>query len=258
MILPVIDSHAHLFMKEFEGDLEEVLVRARKAGIEAIVNIGIDPETSRLAVESSRPEEGLHATAGLHPATPFPDLEGALLEIRRLAAPGPRRVIAIGEIGLDYHWKDVEPDVQGERLLRQIDLALELDLPVVIHCREALDDLLRILRSLPRIPPGVFHCFAGGALEAREVLALGFHISFAGNVTYPKAEDLQEAARSVPLDRLLLETDSPFLAPQGRRGRCNEPAFGILTRDFLAGLRGLDPAELDRRATEATKRLFRL
>jgi TatD DNase family protein len=258
MIPPVIDSHAHLYLEEFAKDLTEVLERARAGGITSVVNIGIDPATSRAAIELARREKDLFATAGLHPSTPVADLPAALAEIRGLALAEPAWVKAIGEIGLDFYWKDVRPEDQEARLRSQLDLALELGLPVVIHCRDALPDLFRVLDSLPARPPGVFHCFAGDAADARRAQSLGFHVSFAGNVTYKKAGALREAAQAVAPDRILLETDSPYLPPEGRRGKRNEPLFGLITRDVLAALHGLAPAELGRIAAGNTRRLFRL
>ncbi len=255
----MIDSHAHLFLKEFDADRAEVIERARKEGIEAVVNIGIDPATSRAALDLAHGEPSFfYAAAGLHPCTPVADLDAALDEIRAVARSEPERVVAIGEIGLDYFWKDVEPAVQKEKFRAQLALALELDLPIVVHCRDALGDLLALLDAAPRRPPGVFHCFAGSPEDARRAIDLGFHISFAGNVTYPKAEALRAAARVVPPERLLLETDSPYLPPQARRGKRNEPAFGLFTRDAMAGLYGVAPVDLGRLAAETTRRLFRM
>jgi TatD DNase family protein len=261
MILPVIDTHAHLFLREFDGDREEVVARARAASVDTIVNIGIDPDTSRAAVDLARSHPGLFASAGLHPSTVWADLERALEEIRDLARAEPSRVVAIGEIGLDYHWKDVSPADQEPRLLRQIDLALELDLPVIIHCRNAIPDLFRLLEALPRRPAGVLHCFAGGPEDARRAQSLGFHISFAGNITYRKAQALRDAALAVAPERLLLETDSPYLPPEdekGKRKRRNEPAFVAITRDALAALHGTTPERLAAIADANARRLFRL
>jgi TatD DNase family protein len=254
----VIDSHAHLYLPDFDADREDVIERARAAGVEAIINIGIDAATSRAAVEIARKGPGLFASAGVHPQSKVADVAAEIDEVRSLARAERAQVVAIGEIGLDYYWKDVAPPEQLDRLLRQLALALELSLPVVVHCRDALPDLLDLLEGRPERPAGVFHCFAGGPEEARRALGLGFHVSFTGNVTYPKAEGLRAAAKAVPLDRLLLETDSPYLPPMGRRGKRNEPAFGVLTRDAIAFLHGLDPAELGRRTAENARRLFRL
>jgi len=254
----MIDSHAHLYLKEFDPDRQAVIERARAAGIEAIVNVGIDVPTSREALELARGNSGLYATAGLHPTTPVADLDRSLEEIRGIIRSEPSRVVAVGEIGLDYYWKEVEPADQKVKLRAQLDLALELGLPVVIHCRDALGDLLGLFEAAPAVPAGVFHCFQGKREEARRALALGFHLSFTGIVTYPRSDELRAAAREVPLDRILLETDSPYLPPQGKRGQRNEPSFALLTRDALARLHGIEPADLGRRAAENTRRLFRL
>jgi TatD DNase family protein len=186
------------------------------------------------------------------------DLDGDLAALERLARENPGIVVAVGEIGLDYYWKDVAPEEQKPRLARQLDLARKLGLPVVFHCRDALADLLAALEAEPALPPGVFHCFSGGPGEAERALAMGFHVSFAGNVTYPKAKDLQEALRAVPVERLLLETDCPFLAPQPCRGRRNEPAFVRHTCEFLARAKGVAPAEMEAATDAAARRLFRI
>jgi TatD DNase family protein len=166
--------------------------------------------------------------------------------------------VAVGEIGLDYYWKDVAPEEQKPRLVKQLALARRVGLPVVFHCRDALEDLFRVLEAEPALPPGVFHCFSGGPAEARRALGLGFHVSFAGNVTYPKAVELQAALREVPLEKLLLETDCPFLAPQPARGKRNEPAFVRHTRDFIAGVKGVPPEEVERATDAAARALFGL
>lgn len=255
----MIDSHAHLYFDRFDADRDQVLERAREAGVEAVINIGIDAETSRAAVELAQTHDALYATAGLHPTSRVEDLDAELAAIEGLAREFPRAIVAIGEIGLDYYWDDVSHADQRLRLERQLLLARELGLPVVFHCRDALDDLIGLLETHPDlVGPGVFHCFGGDASDARRALALGYHVSFAGNVTYPKAESLREAARAVPIDRLLLETDSPFLAPQARRGQRNEPAFAVFTRDFLAELHGVEIEELERVTRRATVELFAL
>jgi TatD DNase family protein len=254
----VIDSHAHLYFDGFDPDRDEVIARARAAGVTAIINIGIDPESSEKAIDLARRHEGLFAAVGVHPTSRVPDEGAALERIESLARAHRGRAVAIGEIGLDYHWKDVPRDVQKERLLAQLALARRLELPVVFHCREALEDLLAIVEAEQERPPGVFHCFSGGPSEAERALRLGFHVSFAGNVTYPKATVLHEAARAVPLERLLLETDCPFLSPQPVRGKRNEPAHVRHTRDFLARLKGVGEREIEEATDAAARRLFGL
>ena len=254
----MIDTHAHLYFDRFDEDRGEVISRARQHGVDRIINIGIDVATSREAVALAAQYEGLYASCGLHPTSPIDDLSGDLRVIRDLATSHREHVVAIGEFGLDYYWEDVSPAEQRPRLDAQLDLASELELPVIFHCRDAIEELLAVLEARAECPPGVFHCFAGGAGHAERALALGFHISFAGNVTYPKSVPLHEAARVVPSDRLLLETDSPFLSPQPKRGRRNEPAYVRFSRDFLAELRGVPPEELEANATENSERLFDL
>ena len=240
----MIDSHAHLYLEQFDEDREAVIRRAQEAGVSSIINIGIDVETSSSAISMARDREGFFASAGIHPQSPVEDLEGALAGIRELITANPVETVALGEIGLDYYWDTVTPTKQLEVLDRQLDLALEVDLPVIFHCRDAIDALLEILEARSEIPPGVFHCFEGGPAEAERGLALGYHISFAGNLSYKNADRLQQAAKAVPLDRLLLETDSPYLAPEPMRGKSNEPANLTLVGAFLAKLLGVDEAEL--------------
>ena len=254
----MIDSHAHLYFDRFDEDRDAVVQRAHEAGVERIINIGIDVPTSRQAIDLAGEYEHMAAAVGLHPTSPVTDLDREREDLRSLAETHRKKVVAIGEIGLDYYWKEISPEDQRPKLLTQLELANTLELPVIFHCREALDDLFKILESMPRLPRGVFHCFSGDAKAAAHALELGFHISFAGNVTYRKATDLQDAARSVPAEKLLLETDAPFLAPQGRRGKRNEPSFLPLTCEFLAGLKGMDPAELAATATANTITLFGL
>lgn len=254
----MIDSHAHLYLEEFDEDRDEVIRRAKEAGIDSIINIGIDLETTSQAIDLARDHTGFYASAGIHPQSPVDDPVAAINGIRELIKKHPEEVVAVGEIGLDYYWDTVPPGAQSGILQEQLELALELGLPVIFHCREAIDTLLELLEARESVPPGVFHCFEGGPEEAERGLALGFHISFAGNVTYKNAQRLQQAAAMVPLDRLLLETDSPYLPPHPHRGKRNEPAYTALTRDFLAELRTITPQELDEAATENTRRLFSL
>lgn len=254
----MIDSHAHLYFDSFDADRPQVIERARAAGIKAIINIGIDAETSQRSVQLAMEQAGLFAAAGVHPTSKVADLSESLEKLAELARAHPGQVVAVGEIGLDYHWKDVPPEEQKGRLKAQLALARKLDLPVIFHCREALEDLLSLLEAERELPPGVFHCFSGGPAEVDRAVRMAFHLSFAGNVTYPKATLLHEAARSAPIERLLLETDCPFLAPQACRGKRNEPAFVKHTRDFLAQLKGISPEELESRTDEAATRLFAL
>ena len=255
-----VDSHAHIDGEEFDADRDEVVERARAAGVAAILNVGTgDPHSGSLerAVRVAERYENVFAAAGVHPhdARLFDDAVGERL--RELLAGSPRAV-AWGEIGLDYHYDHSPRDVQREVFGRQLRLAREMRLPVIIHSREADEDTVEILARewAGAERAGVMHCFGGGRWMAERALALGFYISFAGNVTFKKAEPLREVARLVPPDRLLVETDCPYLAPVPHRGRRNEPAYAADTARFLAELRGTSTAELGRATSENFSRLF--
>lgn len=262
MKIPAIDSHAHLYFDRFDEDRLEVISRAKDAGFVGIIDIGIDLDTSQKVVQLATDNPGFcHAAIGLHPTHSQLDeseYRDTLLGIETLFEENREHVVAIGEIGLDYYWKDVPPEVQDRAFRDQLKLARKLNLPVVIHCREAWSDTLNVIEQDGSNVIGVFHCFGGTVEEARRALDLGWYISFAGNVTYPKAEDLREAAKIVPADRLLLETDSPFLAPQQVRGKRNEPVFALHTAETLGKVRGQGLRELLEGTTENCRRLFRL
>jgi TatD DNase family protein len=239
-----------------------VIARAREAGVRALLNVGTgDPRSGSLerAVAVAEKYEGVYAAVGVHPhdARLFDDeAERRLLSILR----GGGRVVALGEIGLDFHYDNSPREVQREVFARQLRLAKDEDLPVIIHSREADEETVEILRAEMSGAKrgGIMHCFGGSRRMAEAVLGLGFMISFAGNVTFKKAEALREVARAVPLERLLVETDCPYLAPVPFRGRRNEPAFVVETARFIAGLRGLGHEEFGRVTSEKFARFFRL
>jgi TatD DNase family protein len=257
-----VDSHAHIDGTEFDADRDEVVARAREAGVVAILNVGTgDPHSGELerAVEVAGRYEGVYAAVGVHPhdARLFDD--GAAEHVRELARAS-ERVIAWGEIGLDYHYDNSPRDVQREVFARQLRIARELNLPVIIHSREADDETVEILRAewSDAERGGIMHCFGGGYEMAASVLELGFMISFAGNVTFKKAEALREVARRIPLERMLVETDCPFLTPVPFRGRRNEPARVVETARCLAALRNVEPEEFGRITTGNFLRFFNL
>ena len=255
-----VDSHAHIDGDEFGGERDEVVARAREAGVRAILNVGTgDPHGGNFerAVALAESYEGVYAAAGVHPHDARLYDEGAerrLLEVLR----GSEKVVALGEIGLDYHYDNSPREVQREVFARQLRLAREEGLPVIIHSREADEDTAEILAAglAGSGTLGVMHCFGGGPALASAALGLGFMISFAGNVTFKKADALREVAAAVPLERLLVETDCPYLAPAPFRGRRNEPAYVVETARFLAGLRGVGHEELGRVTSENFARLF--
>lgn len=252
----MIDSHAHLQFDAFDPDREEVLSRARAAGLEALVVVGIDLASSRAALELANQRADVFAAAGLQPNSEIEDLSRELAGIEVLLRQGAGKFVALGEIGLDFHHRDVPREAQEERFLAQLDLARKLRLPVIIHCRDAFAELFDLLAGGPSVPSGVLHCFSGTWREAAKALDLGFHVSIAGNVTYPKASELREVAGKVPLGRLLVETDCPFLAPQGHRGKRNEPSFLGETIACVAEVRGIRPEELAASTSGAARSLF--
>jgi TatD DNase family protein len=257
-----VDSHAHIDGEEYDADRDAVVERAREAGVRAILNVGTgEPQSGAFerAVRVAESYERVYAAVGVHPhdAKLF-DAESAE-RLERLARESSR-VIAWGEIGLDYHYDHSPREVQREVFRRQLGIARGMLLPVIIHSREADEDTVDILREEMDGSDmrGIMHCFGGGPRMAEDVLELGFMISFAGNVTFKKAEDLREVARRIPLERLLVETDCPFLTPVPYRGRRNEPARVREVAECLAGLHGLTTEEVGRITSENFSRFFNL
>jgi TatD DNase family protein len=249
----VIDTHCHL--DYCDGPVSEVVERARAAGLTRLATVAIDAASAGRALEATREYDDVFAIVGRHPheTTGFDD--AALEEIERLAADP--KVRAIGETGLDYYRDHAPRDDQRRAFEAQLDLAGRLGLPVAIHTRAAEDDTFAILREhADRLPAVILHCFSAPD-RLPDCVELGFLCSFAGNVTYPKATDLQEAARQVPAELLLVETDAPWLAPQPMRGKRNEPANVVHTAAHVAELRGVDYTELERTVEENAARVLR-
>ena len=250
--MQLIDTHCHLQHPAFDEDRAAVLDRAL-GELAWLVGIGDTIETSQQAIDLAR--ERVYATVGIHPHNAHDATDGALAAIRELAqAPG---VVALGEIGLDYHYDYSPRDRQQKALCDQLAMAVELGLPVVFHCREAHEDWRAIVEPFHRdLRAGVLHCFGGDPAFAEQCLDWGFYISFAGNVTFPKAGVLREAARVVPMDRLLVETDSPFLAPQPVRGKRCEPVCVRHTAAHLAELKGISLDDLARHTSANARRFY--
>ncbi|MBI4588070.1 MAG: TatD family hydrolase [Candidatus Rokubacteria bacterium] len=240
----LFDTHAHLHFPEFAADLPAVIQRARAAGVRWMLTIGTNLETSRAAVALADQESDLYAAIGIHPHDASEANEVAVDELQRVAESSPR-VVAIGEMGLDF-FRNLSPrDVQVEVFRRQLALARRLGKPALIHCREAHPETLEILRvEGVREVGGIMHCFSGDAAVARQCLDLGLFLSLAGPVTYPSARKLAEVAKLVPQDRLVVETDCPFLPPQPYRGKRNEPAYLAITAARVAELKGVPVEEL--------------
>jgi TatD DNase family protein len=256
-MIDLFDTHAHLHFPHFADDLPATLDRASAAGVGRLVNIGTDVTTSRASIALAGAHQTVWATVGVHPTHAAEVSEADLAEIERLASVP--RVVAIGEMGLDFFHQDAPRDVQ-ERIFRwQLDLCRRLGKPAVIHCRDAYPETLAILGD-ERVADvgGVMHCFLGGVDIARRCLDLNLVISMAGPVTYPSSRQLPDVVRAVPADRLVVETDCPFLPPQGHRGKRNEPAYVALTAARVAELRGEPLEALAERTTENGRRLFRV
>ncbi|MCS6937636.1 MAG: TatD family hydrolase [Roseiflexaceae bacterium] len=240
--LRLIDTHAHLNSAQFDADRSAVIERAIAGGVARIVEIGYDLATSRAAVALAAQHEPIYAVVGVQP-NHVADLPDDWLDQVRALAMQPK-VIAIGEIGLDYYWNAAPSTVQEACFRAQLDLARDLRLPVVIHSRDAHDDTIRVLRDAARGLSGIMHSFSGDWNYACACLDIGFHLSFSGPVTFPKAVVLHDVARRAPLDRMLIETDSPYLAPHPFRGKRNEPAYVRLVAERIADLRGITLDEL--------------
>lgn len=249
------DTHAHIAEEEYELDREEVLVRARGAGVAYINNVGYNLESSRRAIALAENNNMVYAAVGFHPHNAAEAEPGYLEELKLMAAHP--KVVALGEIGLDYY-RDLSPrEVQRQVFREQLNLARELGLPVIIHDRDAHGELMDILRELGLGPAGgVMHCYSGSWEMAQECMNMGFYISFAGPVTYQNASRAKDVAVRVPIDRLLLETDAPYLTPSPHRGKRNEPAYIAFTAVEIAALRGIDVEELAKTCTENGRRLF--
>jgi TatD DNase family protein len=257
MSLHLADAHAHLDEPELRNQKEAVLSRAREAGVRLIVNVGISQESSRQVVETAARYAEVFATVGVHPHGAASVRQEDLKALALLA--GHPKVVAVGEIGLDFYRRRSPENLQEHWFREQLALAYSLGKPVVIHTREATTDTLRILREeRPHLLGGIMHCFQGNLDDARAFLDLGFFLSFSGVLTFPKAEPLRQVAKMVPLDRVLVETDCPYLAPQPWRGKVNEPAYVAATAGTLAELHGISTEEAARLTWQNTLAAYRL
>jgi TatD DNase family protein len=252
-----IDSHAHIDGDDFDTDRKEVIERAHAIGVSTILNVGTgDPHSGALerAVELGKAHESIYTAIGTHPHDARHYDDAAEAKIKNLI--NNEHVIAWGEIGLDFHYDNSPRDVQLDVFKRQLLAARECDLPVVIHTREAEAETFDILQSTEC--RGVFHCFSGSMELAQKAIELGFMISFSGIVTFKKADELREVAKQVPLDRLLIETDCPYLTPIPYRGKRNEPAYVVEVARCLAGLHGVEMEEMGRITSENFNRFFEI
>ena len=250
----LIDAHCHLDDAQFADDLDAVIARAADANVTTIITAGANLVTSRAAVALADKYENIYAVVGIHPEHAATFYDSALKEIHYLASH--RKVIGIGEIGLDFYWAQNPPrDVQERAFIAQLDLAAELNLPVVIHDRDAHDALMQILSRL-KTPRGILHCFSGDLAMARQAIDLGHLISFAGNMTFKNATRLQTIARALPLDKIVIETDAPYLSPL--RGKRNEPANVARVAEKLAEIKNEAPSVVAEITTRNSNMLFEL
>jgi TatD DNase family protein len=245
------DSHCHL---SYDGMAEDAVADAAAAGVTRIVTIGTDAASSARAVAAARSHGGVYATIGLHPH----EASAGVASLGPLLDPADPKVVGIGECGLDYYYEHSPRAAQREAFAAQIELARSMDLTLVIHTRDAWDETFEVLAAGAMPQRWVVHCFSGGPVEARRALDLGAYLSFSGIVTFNKAEEVREAARLCPLDRLLVETDSPYLAPVPNRGKANRPAWVALVGETVAGLKSVPVAEVARATWDNTTAAFRL
>ena len=258
--MELIDSHAHIDDSQFDGDREAMLGRARAAGVTTLLAIGTGPGPEKLdaAWPFAEAHEWIYTTVGIHPHEAREVTQAHLDELARLAEH--RKVIAWGEIGLDYFYDHSPRDVQERVFREQMALAAQAKLPIVIHCRDAWADCLRVIEEVwrPTGLGGILHCFTSTLEDALRGIEMGFMVSFAGNSTYPKAQNLRDVAKALPLENILIETDSPYLAPQPCRGKRNEPAYVAEVARILASVRDLPAEEFAARTAENFRRFFHL
>lgn len=251
--MKLIDSHAHVTMDAFDDDREQVLERANAAGVVAFIEVGIDLAASERALAFARSHENVWCSVGVHPHASLDVHERSLARLREWGRD--ETCVAIGETGLDYFKCYSPKNAQRRAFEAHLQLAADLDLPVIVHNRNASNDCHRILKKFEGVR-GVMHCFSGGPDDAERFLSLGFYISFAGQITYPKADPIRNACKTVPAEKLLIETDCPFLAPQKVRGKRNEPAFVVHTAEQVAELRGVSVEEIAELTARNVETLF--
>jgi len=256
--MELIDTHCHLTFEQLAGDIENVLARSRATRVTEWITVGTNPQQNRKAIELADKFENMYAAVGIHPHDAKDLTADTLTELKELAQS--KKVVAIGETGLDFHYNFSNQSDQKRAFAAQLTIAKELNLPVIIHCREAFDQTMEILDSLGQGLKGVvFHCFSGSARQSKIVLDYGFYISFTGVVTFKNADLTRQAAKIVPLNRLMLETDCPYMSPEPmRKQKINEPALMLHTAKYLAELKGMDLTGFANAVTATSKTFFAL
>jgi TatD DNase family protein len=251
-----VDTHAHLQWRSFDKDRTLVIKRAKKADVARIVNVGFDIDNCNKAIELAKKNKGLYATVGIHPHNASQLNEKTLKELKKLLKNPV--VVAFGEIGLDYYRNLSPKEIQKQAFINQLSLASEYDLPVVIHNRDATSDILTIISKFKNKITGIMHCFSGDKDFAKKSIQLGFLISFAGTVTYSKAQNIQETAKWINLENMLIETDCPWLAPQSMRGKRNESSYLPSIAQKIADLKQLTVKEVADATTENAQKIFNI
>lgn len=251
----LFDTHVHLNAEQYNEDLEEVIERAQSEGVATVVVVGFDRPTIKKAMELADQYSFVYASIGWHPVDAIDMTDEDLAWIEELAAHP--KVVALGEMGLDYHWDKSPKDIQKEVFRKQIALAKRVKLPIIIHNREATQDIVAILKEEgAEEVGGIMHCFSGSAETAEECMKMNFYISFGGPVTFKNAKNVKETAAEIPLDRLLVETDCPYLTPHPFRGKRNEPAYVKLVAEELARIKNLSFEEIAEITTNNAKKIF--
>jgi len=256
--MELIDTHCHLTFEPLAGDVEAIVARSRQAGVTGWITVGTDTRQNQKAIELADKFDKMYAAVGIHPHDAKDVTGRTIAELKNLAQK--QNVVAIGETGLDFHYNHSKPPEQKRTFVQQLKIAQELNLPVIIHSREAFDETMDILEQFGRaVKRVVFHCFSGSADQAKTVLDKGFYISFTGVVTFKNAQAIQDAAKIVPLDRLMLETDCPYMSPEPmRKQKINEPALMLHTAEYLAELKAMNLEDFAKAVTATSKTFFAL
>ncbi len=251
----IIDTHAHLMFPEFKKDLENVLLNCKNVGISKVINVGVDILSSKESIKMARENNFLFSTLGLHPYE-AENMSNELLENWEKEIQNFKKIVAIGECGLDYNKAKIDKEIQKKCFKKQLEFARKVNLPVIVHNRDADGDCLDVLQDFLDIKV-VFHCFSSNLEFAKKIWDLGFMTSFTGVVTFPKADSLRKVVEAVPLDKFMVETDCPYLAPQKYRGDRNEPAFVVEVVEKIAEIKGVDREEIEKLAYENTLKFFK-
>jgi TatD DNase family protein len=249
----LIDTHAHLSAKQYDHDLNEVIERAASAGIEAIIVVGVDDDSNHKVIDICQTHDSLYAAVGIHPS----DVEQGNFKVVQKLISHPK-VVAIGETGLDLHWRQDNLNQQITSFEQHIKLAIKYDLPLIIHCRKAFDEIFEVLAPYKHQLKGVFHCFSGNHEQAIKAIELGFYIGLSNSITYPKEAESAKAAKHIPLTKIVLETDCPYLGPVARRYERNEPEYVINVALKLAELKAMPYQTICQQTTINANKLFNL